>query len=187
MLSAIDTANIFIDLSLHSPENDMTNLRVNKLLYFAQGSCLAKLNRPLFPEDFQAWTFGPVVPEVYRAFKSCGHNLIEKQSASYDRNALDSDEIAVITAIAEYCGSYSSNRLVAMTHASNSPWSVVFKPGEKNTVIPKELMKEYFVSHPVPEFRIDYSRMEKIGRRDADGNLILPSDEYYAGDDGLYD
>lgn len=37
------------------------------------------------------------------------------------------------------------------------------------------------------DFVIDYSKMEKIGRKDAEGNLILPSDEYYAGDDGLYD
>ena len=50
----------------------MTNLRLQKLLYFAQGWHLARFGRPLFDASIEAWPYGPVVPEVYRAYKEYG-------------------------------------------------------------------------------------------------------------------
>ena len=68
MLKAIDVANFFVDLANSDPDDCMTNLRVNKLLYFAQAWSVVRRNKPLFEEDMQAWKYGPVVPEVYTAF-----------------------------------------------------------------------------------------------------------------------
>lgn len=52
MITAMDVANFFIDLTNNSKTDDkMTNLRINKLLYFAQGEYLAKYGTPLFDED----------------------------------------------------------------------------------------------------------------------------------------
>jgi uncharacterized phage-associated protein len=48
---------------------DMTNMKLQKLLYYAQGQYLAEHEEPLFDEDIEAWSHGPVVPSVYRAFK----------------------------------------------------------------------------------------------------------------------
>ena len=69
MATALDVANFFID-SAKDTEDPMTNMRVNKYVYFAQGYALAKLGRPLFKDEIQAWEHGPVVPALYQLFKS---------------------------------------------------------------------------------------------------------------------
>lgn len=53
MLTALDVANFFINL-VKDTEDPMTDLRVNKYVYFAQGYALAKLGRPLFKDEIQA-------------------------------------------------------------------------------------------------------------------------------------
>src|SRR5690349_21009730 len=54
----------------------VTQMKLQKLVYFAQGYHLAKYNTPLIKENFQAWKFGPVVPEIYQDFKLYGSKLI---------------------------------------------------------------------------------------------------------------
>lgn len=56
---------------------EMTPLYLQKHLYFAQAWYLAKYGENLFKEDIEAWTLGPVVPEIYREFKSYGDNQID--------------------------------------------------------------------------------------------------------------
>lgn len=51
MCRAIDVANFFIDLANSDPDDCMTNLRVNKLLYFAQAWSLVRRGKPLFPDE----------------------------------------------------------------------------------------------------------------------------------------
>lgn len=55
----------------------MTNLKLQKLLFYAQAFYLAICDRPLFDEDFQAWATGPVQPEVYHRFQHYKWNPIE--------------------------------------------------------------------------------------------------------------
>ena len=54
MASAKDVAAFFVNYGEKSGEL-MTNLRVNKLLFFAQGIHLARKGVPLFPEEIEAW------------------------------------------------------------------------------------------------------------------------------------
>ena len=51
--------------------DDLTNMKLNKLLYFSQGHYLKKYGRPLFNNVIEAWGHGPVVPEVYSTYKEC--------------------------------------------------------------------------------------------------------------------
>ena len=76
-MNAKSTANYLIYIMLDA-FNDLTNMKVNKLVYFAQGHCLSKYGRPLFTEPIEAWPHGPVVPEVYRAYRKYGDRPIEK-------------------------------------------------------------------------------------------------------------
>lgn len=54
----------------------ITNLKLQKLLYYAQGWHLVFFDKPLFKESIQAWVHGPVVPSVYSQFKGYGFNPI---------------------------------------------------------------------------------------------------------------
>lgn len=54
---------------LRAKEGDVTtNLHVQRLLYYAQAWHLAIYDEPLFPETFEAWAVGPVIPKVYFSF-----------------------------------------------------------------------------------------------------------------------
>ena len=62
-VTAFDVANYFLSI----PEyEDLTNLKLQKLVYYAQGIHLAIYGKPLFNEAIKAWEHGPVVPELYR-------------------------------------------------------------------------------------------------------------------------
>ena len=54
----------------------MTNLKLQKILYFIQVNFLVTIDNPCFKEDIFAWGFGPVIPEVYRKYKAYGSTHI---------------------------------------------------------------------------------------------------------------
>src|SRR3954465_5914060 len=62
----------------------ITNLALQKLLYFAHGIFLIENKRPLVSGYFEAWQYGPVHPAVYKAFQSAGSNPIPFRASSQD-------------------------------------------------------------------------------------------------------
>ena len=53
-------------LEVQTEDGDyISNLKLQKLLYYSQGCFLALRDEPLFDSPIEAWTYGPVVPEVY--------------------------------------------------------------------------------------------------------------------------
>lgn len=48
----------------------MSNLKLQKLLYYAQGWHLALFDKRLFHDRIEAWVHGPVVPHIYHRFKA---------------------------------------------------------------------------------------------------------------------
>ena len=63
-------ANYFIAMGMNEEESFMSNLRLNKLMFYAQAWCLATSGKPLFEADFEAWDFGPVIPAIYQKYKN---------------------------------------------------------------------------------------------------------------------
>ena len=49
--------------------DEVNNLKLNKLLYYAQAWHLGRYGEPLFPEKFQAWSTGPIIPALYWKYK----------------------------------------------------------------------------------------------------------------------
>ena len=88
MANVFDVADFFIQIANQSEDDQMTNLKLNKLLYYAQGVYLARTGRPLFDENIEAWTFGPVIPNIYRKYKVCGRNPIASSDDIVDRSHL---------------------------------------------------------------------------------------------------
>lgn len=177
MIRALDVANFFIDLANNTPEECMTNLRVNKLLYFAQGWSLAKLGRPLFKEAIQAWDLGPVVPSVYHAFKPCGSERIRDAEQNSIPDKFTSEQIDVLLDVVRTYGQYSTPKLIAITHEKGSPWERVYQKDTRNICIPNESMKEYFLKQKIDTFTFQYDAdKDVVGYRDEEGCLVLPKD-----------
>ena len=70
MATVFDVADFFIDIANMSEDDQMTNLKLNKLLYYAQGVFLARTGKPLFDDDIEAWDLGPVVSCIYQKYKT---------------------------------------------------------------------------------------------------------------------
>ena len=54
----------------------VTQMKLQKMVYFAHGYHLARYNEPLIREEFEAWKFGPVVPSIYQSYKLYGSDMI---------------------------------------------------------------------------------------------------------------
>lgn len=118
---AVTTANkvadFFLDL-YHRHGDLLTNLKLQKLLYYAQGWHLALYEKPLFGEKIQAWVHGPVVYSVYSRFKQFGSNPISYQPTQTD---LPHKVPEFLTEIMNVFGKYHAFQLQRMTH-SEPPW-----------------------------------------------------------------
>lgn len=179
MCKVQDVADFFVDSALSDPEDNMTNMRVNKLLFFAQGWSLAKRNgKPLFNDDFYAWDYGPVVPEIYRKYKVAGRGKIQGvDNENYDENFSDEENQLLIDVLREY-SKYSTSGLVSLSHKAGSPWDKARKIS-KDKLIPKDDIKAYFESQPpLQEFSMpDFSDSDFVGHRDSrTGNYVLPEE-----------
>jgi uncharacterized phage-associated protein len=69
MVSPFEVANYFIWLA-NETGSFLSNLKLQKLVYYAQAWHLALEESPLFEEDFEAWIHGPVLPTLYQKYES---------------------------------------------------------------------------------------------------------------------
>lgn len=116
----------------------ITNLKLQKILYFAQAYFLAKLGRPLFSDHIEAWEYGPVVPSVYRKYRGNGSNPIISEE---DKSSLDEEDKEVLQKIWSTFGGYSASRLVDISHA-HTPWRNAHETPAK--IISNKSLKDYY-------------------------------------------
>lgn len=140
MYKAIDIAKYII---CYANENDVnvTNLKLQKLLYYAQAWYLVNFGKPLFDEKIEAWQFGPVVPVVYNEFKSFGKNPIEIENESCQKIISEPECINYLDEFCNHFLKFSAADLVSMTH-NEDPWIEAF--GSSNNEISIDRMKQYY-------------------------------------------
>ena len=136
---AIDIANYFISKSDDEAGEFISNLKLQKLLYYAQGFHLAVYNKPLFEESIQAWQHGPVVSEVYQKFKNYGSNAIPLPGII--NLELDAKTREFLDEIYGTFGQFSAWKLRDMTH-EEPPWRDV--PKSSFSEIDHSALKSYF-------------------------------------------
>ncbi len=98
----------------------LSNLKLQKLLYYCQAFFYAKYETPLFAERIEAWHYGPVVPEIYHKFKKYGYSSIPVEGIKNDFN-FNVAQKEMIDEVFEYFGQFSASKLVTITHAE-APW-----------------------------------------------------------------
>lgn len=138
--SAASIANFIVTKTNFS----VTNLKLQKMLYFAQGFFLGRYGKELFKDAIQAWTYGPVVPNVYNSYMGYGSQYITSTLNAEDIK--DEEVKEVLSGIVSSMEKYSASDLVAMTHLPNTPWSRIWRGGlGRFEEIPVSLIKEYFI------------------------------------------
>jgi uncharacterized phage-associated protein len=104
--------------------NDLSNLKLQKLLYYAQGWSLVYLGTPLFSEKILAWQHGPVVAEAYQDFKNLGREAIRPEHIQADLPK-ESQIIDLLERVYATYAVYSAWGLREMTH-EEKPWKETY-------------------------------------------------------------
>ncbi len=116
---ALDIANKLLSHAANNGEGElMSNMKLQKMLYYQQGFHLAYFKTPLFDENIEAWMYGPVVPSVYEYFKGKGSTGLEPLG---DEIVLSDVEETLFNEVFNVYGAYSASGLMNMTH-QESPW-----------------------------------------------------------------
>ena len=143
MFAASTVAKYFLSRSDEEAGDTMSNLKLQKLLYYAQGFHLAMFDEPLFIEPIEAWRHGPVVRQVYAEYAWYGSGSIPAPAGFDPAGVMDQETHDLLGEVHKVYGQYSAWRLREMTHAE-SPWQNAWKPDTGPTVIPHEAMRDYF-------------------------------------------
>lgn len=146
-------ANFFLRKS-EEEGRSLTQLKLMKLAYLAFGWALAVLDRELFPDDFEAWDHGPVVPALYHEFKRFGASPIMGRARELDLETMefqepeidpnDEDALIVLDKVWNVYKNFSAWALRNKTHESGTPWRKAFQPGVPHIEIPKRDIQEHF-------------------------------------------
>lgn len=129
-------------------EADVSNLKIQKLLYYAQGHHLAETGAPLFNDPIEAWSHGPVVRSVYREFKSFGSGDVQLAKGDPFRwEDVDEPTTNLLIQVWETYGQYAAWRLRAMTH-SEAPWRNHFSEESADAEISQDEIKAQFAGRP---------------------------------------
>ena len=138
----------------------VSNLSLQKLLYFAHGLSLIEDGKPLVSGYFEAWQHGPVHPLVYHTFKDAGRSPISFRGKGVDILTGKSRPLPVIDdpqalrfvlkVLIGY-GRLSAGALIDVTHAKGGPWDFIVKRSEHSIVlgmrIPDDVISERFKNH----------------------------------------
>jgi len=151
--TAAAVANEFIALAREN-SSKLTQMKLQKLVFYAHGWHLGLQKAPLIDEQVEAWPYGPVIPSLYSEFKSFGSKAITRFAQdvdefgrvfiprirrSYDRN--------LIRRVWEEYGSFSAAQLSSLTHEPGAPWATAQKRNLyelKTFGIDNEVIKNFF-------------------------------------------
>ena len=114
----------------------ITNLKLQKLLYYVQAICLMVFNKKAFSSKILAWSYGPVVSEVYNKYKENHASGIKSEKSV---RKVSTGLYKIIDEVVNSYGSMDATKLIDFTH-EEEPWLET----EINKEINIDLIKRYF-------------------------------------------
>jgi len=131
----------------------LSNLSIQKLVYFAYGWIIAAQNEKLFYDRIEAWQYGPVIPSLYHQLKQYGRNRITQEIMDYDfyedkfycwKLNPNTPTEKWIRKVWNHYKLISSERMVELTHQDGTPWRETILKKGFNAEIDDRLIKEHF-------------------------------------------
>ena len=142
MDKALDIAKFIVNKN-----EGMTNLELQKILYYLYVLFYRKYEKDLFDDDFRALKYGPVIIEVYEYFNVYGSSQLF--SYAPENLELSREEIDFLISMSKQLSNYDVWDLVESTHRY-SPW----KGKYMNQIITKEEIKDYHKNdQPIKMYR----------------------------------
>lgn len=140
MLSCFNVANYFL---LINNSKNLTNLKMQKLVYYAYGWYLARYDERLFKENMEAWNEGAIIPELHHALKHHQDKLILTSEESH--TTLDESTQQFLRNVFFQYNKYSLSQLNYLTNIDCTPWSAVFNNDTRSNIINDHLIRIYFL------------------------------------------
>jgi uncharacterized phage-associated protein len=123
-IKAIDVAEWFVQKAIVDTDSGgeyMTQLKLQKLLYYVQGFYMAVNNgTKLFDGTIAKLQYGPVVKELMTLLGKYKSNPI-MESIGGNASGFDNKALAILEFVYEKFGQFSASKLVSMTH-EETPW-----------------------------------------------------------------
>jgi uncharacterized phage-associated protein len=116
----------------------VSHLDLQKIVYFCHVWSLIELSRPLIRHKFEAWEFGPVLPYLYREFKSSGRTALAGRATKLDPidgrhrvvgYSFDPETDSLLRRTVEFYSQLKTGQLVELSHADGGPWHKVWFHG----------------------------------------------------------
>lgn len=127
---------------LNESKKDLSNLELQKTLYFTELDYFKKFKKHLIEDDFQAWKFGPVADEVYWKYRNYGANSINRpDDISEISKKLNDEEKKIINKSIQDCNKKTYWALVEESHKDGGAWKKTYEENEKK-IIDKKLIEE---------------------------------------------
>ncbi len=156
MFDARIVANFILDHA-ENKGKAITNLDLQKILYFVHGHYLVQFHEALVVDEFEAWNYGPVHRTVYDVFKEYNDMPIEGRALAFDPvrrqkrelpQLTDGKAISIIHRVLDYYLDMPTFLRVQMTHSEGTPWTRTVQAAEKRPnlgmKISNQLIEECF-------------------------------------------
>lgn len=165
-MNANQISNYVISLTQNNPEENLTNLKLQKILYYLQGYYLAIYDEPLFEDEIEAWKYGPVVNDVYHSYKVYGDNSIIIPDFDFNFDYINNAQKQFINKVYSYFRQFSAIKLMELTH-SEFPWISTFG---REAIMSKGSLKDFFEQS---ELKNSFKVLDKKTERKAAAQFLL--------------
>ncbi len=158
MYNVMDVARFIVNYSIEI-KRPVSNLKLQKLLYYVQAEFVRWFNKPCFDDPIIHWRHGPVVESVYQKYKAYGSdNILDKESKylsfefnfptmeftpvwkDYNENIFEFQHLSMIKQVIERYKDISPWDMVELTHQEDS-W---IKTG-RNEEITIDMIRQYYL------------------------------------------
>lgn len=142
MTTAGDVSKYIVEYA-YDNGSSVSNLQLQKILYFLWIDFYKEFKEYLFKDPFEAWALGPVIRNVYYDFCSFGSMTILPFIAGIDNVQLSclEDRLPFVNKSIDKYIKKSASELVGLSHEPGHAWDVIYKKGEgSSSEIPYEII-----------------------------------------------
>ncbi|MEO9166878.1 MAG: type II toxin-antitoxin system antitoxin SocA domain-containing protein [Aestuariivirga sp.] len=128
----------------------MSNLQLQKLMYLTQMIYMGRHEgMKLFSAGFEAWDYGPVIPDLYHKLKGYGAEYVHNVFDDALIFKLDDQRRQVMDSVCEKFLQFDAGQLVEITHWEKGAWAAHYVPRARHIRIPdKDIWDEYRARQP---------------------------------------
>jgi uncharacterized phage-associated protein len=142
MYPSVVIANEFLRIADEKGKK-LTNMQLQKLVYFAHGWYLALAGKPLLKEEVKAWTFGPVIPPLYNKLRKFANDEVTSPIPVSTDVEIPPKIKVFLESVWDAYGHMTGGEMSYLTHKFGTPWLETWN-SEKFAVIPQQVIKVHF-------------------------------------------